>query len=1370
MPSAKSLFLNVFSAFFLLTSTHLLAVEAKKAPVGMVLSLKGEAVIISPDGSRRQAKLKSPVYVGDRIETKFQSFVQVNFLDRSKISLAGSSDFTVQDYYYDAKKNQARSELKVENGALKFMAGKIAKIAPQNYKIHTTTATIGIRGSSGELMTSNGKLPGVPQGLQLMKTGGKGIMATLPGATQPLPDITSSGKGLMIDPGGKVSQNVKFSGSLVANYTKKTEKRIATAKTKAKKQEKAKAKAAKKGGDSAKRELREEKKSEKAQVGDTQKEGQEEQNSEEPAPKEEHDKKSAAKDGEPKKERRDRMMAHGPDDQQEPDEHEANEGRDDKMANNRRGPRPGRERSGRGFERQQRRMGDRGDSANLAAYEGGGEGHEAPPMEQMGDTAGLEPYFEGMDGHEPPMFDPEYQSMEFEGDFDFAAFTELSNDLSDLVVGTIEEPTEYYAPEDEQSTTTPPPQIVNTYTGVGVSLFGDANTLSGYSRTISVDSYDQGADQIIHRDNDGTYFGMPSHLPNSNGADRIYEDTPNDSDLLWQREYSHDGDFTLVNRYEESNGETLELMAYGTPSTVATTPNSGIAFFSSDSDRDYNSDASGDNGEMVGSILVRNNQVLNPGFSNSSAVDYGSGKMVGMTSNMMLHDGHHSDNQGSFDYSDENYVNDDHFDKRRSDFAQTLYFGDVGDDGSITNVKFYSNLGFQPSHVKLPGLLTQTSPTYGMQFNTLDTLTGSGHLFGNNQDGLAITGADANTQFIAAGFREIGEQPESTPDGTFTGSGRGLRASGTGFTSVQSANLSNLSLAATFSANQVTGGMNLDNGYNMAVTLGSDNAALEREFIAATLQGSDGNGNDIVNGTSFIVAADLPEMMDINGYHQTPTDVMWGTWNIVEENSINEPIIYPGQHNFWVAGTATVINAGGADTAAKLNLTGNRHVYRGGIMQSFVQPNGMTGMMLDQLWDVPEFGDDPNNASYTPTAITGSGPMVHSEQGSLTVGFDFSTSEVRILGRMPDGTVLIGKGGTDSATENGFSTDITIFSTEGFNDGTNGIISNAVASATALVGRHVGPNAESLILDYGQDGANTGDPFAYGVGIAGHQDSGTISNDGYSGTAHGVWIDETSGTAVVRHLDGPALAVVMNTDPNNFASTGTITLGASGQVLEFTQDSVNTFIDKDSFFSKINPTTGTGTMVTLDNVAGSRPLDPDNSFILSMPGLENFEHITWGIWGSKDSGADERAYGYFGIGRRNQGGTSDLIPDFSALSARPDPVVTYTGVTTGTIFDSGGAYNAFGSASVSVNFNSGAVTGNLNLGPEQVGLNGLIDQATAGFSGSATLNGGGNGTFGGGFYADEMAGSYGASNGTKAVTGAFGAKADDSIPQVQMNP
>ncbi|MCB1135856.1 MAG: FecR domain-containing protein, partial [Chlamydiia bacterium] len=211
----------------ILTSALCLALpvwgEVAKEPVGLVISVKGNALIKSSDGQTHIAQLKSPIYVGDSIQTGFQAFVQVNFIDQSKLSIAGSTDLTVNDYAFDGKDN-IRSDVTVKNGALSFMAGKIAKMAPENYKIHTAMATVGIRGSSGEIQTTDGSLAGTQPGLTVMKKGGIGLTVTDKGGLT-LPDITTSGTGFVVSAVGQATFQ-SFKEPVVDSYSRDVETTI----------------------------------------------------------------------------------------------------------------------------------------------------------------------------------------------------------------------------------------------------------------------------------------------------------------------------------------------------------------------------------------------------------------------------------------------------------------------------------------------------------------------------------------------------------------------------------------------------------------------------------------------------------------------------------------------------------------------------------------------------------------------------------------------------------------------------------------------------------------------------------------------------------------------------------------------------------------------------------------------------------------------------------------------------------------------------------------------------------------------------------------------------------------------------------------
>jgi hypothetical protein len=188
------------------SSAQVRQVEEKNV-AGMLLLVKGKVFIINSAGEKLPAKIRDKIYTGDRIETGNDGIVQVSFADGSIMKLAGNSDFTVKDYKFEDK-GEAKSDISIENGTFAFLAGKIAKVAPQNYKIQTSTATIGIRGSGGEGVTSDGT-KGTPAGLQVATQAGHvldiktaignfvidkpdvGLKVSVTGQAQPLP-ITGS--------------------------------------------------------------------------------------------------------------------------------------------------------------------------------------------------------------------------------------------------------------------------------------------------------------------------------------------------------------------------------------------------------------------------------------------------------------------------------------------------------------------------------------------------------------------------------------------------------------------------------------------------------------------------------------------------------------------------------------------------------------------------------------------------------------------------------------------------------------------------------------------------------------------------------------------------------------------------------------------------------------------------------------------------------------------------------------------------------------------------------------------------------------------------------------------------------------------------
>lgn len=213
--------------------------------VAMLVGIKGIVIVTKADGSKRMARIKDAIHVGDRIETGLGAVAHLEFVDQSKIKMQGSSDYTVKDYTFTSS-GKTVSTGKIGNGMISFMAGLIGKVAPQHYKIETATATVGIRGSSGEVVTADGSIPGRPPSLAVMKKGGVGISLAprlpqvSPGAAPPpIMVVTESGRGFTISATGSV-ERVTFDKSPGEVYAKQERARIEKAKKKTAQKEKKK--------------------------------------------------------------------------------------------------------------------------------------------------------------------------------------------------------------------------------------------------------------------------------------------------------------------------------------------------------------------------------------------------------------------------------------------------------------------------------------------------------------------------------------------------------------------------------------------------------------------------------------------------------------------------------------------------------------------------------------------------------------------------------------------------------------------------------------------------------------------------------------------------------------------------------------------------------------------------------------------------------------------------------------------------------------------------------------------------------------------------------------------------------------------------
>jgi hypothetical protein len=131
----------------------LAGMNAYAQSIGMVEQVTGTLSAVR-GGATRILSIKSEVQRGDTLATQRDSYATVRFTDGSIATLRPNTTLRIDDYQFDQKAPQSDNiGMSLLKGGLRTVTGLIGKRGNQDaYKIQTSTATIGIRGSSGDTM------------------------------------------------------------------------------------------------------------------------------------------------------------------------------------------------------------------------------------------------------------------------------------------------------------------------------------------------------------------------------------------------------------------------------------------------------------------------------------------------------------------------------------------------------------------------------------------------------------------------------------------------------------------------------------------------------------------------------------------------------------------------------------------------------------------------------------------------------------------------------------------------------------------------------------------------------------------------------------------------------------------------------------------------------------------------------------------------------------------------------------------------------------------------------------------------------------------------------------------------------------------
>jgi hypothetical protein len=140
---------------------------------GEVTHLSGTLSAQRPDGALVILSQKSEVRPGDVLSTQKDSYAQINFPDGSSMTMRPNTRMQVESFQFSEDKPQEDGAFfRLLKGGLRTVTGLVGKRGKQDaYRITTATATIGIRGSSGDTLACEPSCAGVVSGGEKLPQG-----------------------------------------------------------------------------------------------------------------------------------------------------------------------------------------------------------------------------------------------------------------------------------------------------------------------------------------------------------------------------------------------------------------------------------------------------------------------------------------------------------------------------------------------------------------------------------------------------------------------------------------------------------------------------------------------------------------------------------------------------------------------------------------------------------------------------------------------------------------------------------------------------------------------------------------------------------------------------------------------------------------------------------------------------------------------------------------------------------------------------------------------------------------------------------------------------------------------------------------------
>lgn len=137
--------------------------DAAFAAAGAVTHLSGAVVARRGDGQSQILSVKSEVREGDVVATAENSYARVKFGDGTEVVLRPNTQIKVDAFKFEEQKPREDNVLlSLLKGGLRSVTGLLAKRNPENFRVQSPTATIGIRGTNFGALFCQNDCAGIP--------------------------------------------------------------------------------------------------------------------------------------------------------------------------------------------------------------------------------------------------------------------------------------------------------------------------------------------------------------------------------------------------------------------------------------------------------------------------------------------------------------------------------------------------------------------------------------------------------------------------------------------------------------------------------------------------------------------------------------------------------------------------------------------------------------------------------------------------------------------------------------------------------------------------------------------------------------------------------------------------------------------------------------------------------------------------------------------------------------------------------------------------------------------------------------------------------------------------------------------------------